>query len=187
MRCQRDQQRCKAKLFQFLTYTHLSLCPYSSEKLCDCSSTRTMTEAMQGQKEEETCCSGRYKASQICYSQGKERYYTGVRKKPQNKVCLERYKHSNHKKPHQLLLAAINHYKHLSNSLFTAAVSGECLFFQFLLFIAPRKKKKKISKNNTTFFSNLLSFSSYFQLENFSVAIFDRDSHFFKNISTFAL
>lgn len=143
MRRKRDQQRCKAKLFQFLTQTHLSLCPYSSEKLCDCSSTRTMTEAMQGQREEETCCSGRYKASQICYSQGKERYYTGVRKKPQNKVCLERYKHSNHKKPHQLLLAAINHYKHLSNSLFTAAVSGECLFFQFLLFIAPRKKKKK--------------------------------------------
>lgn len=138
-----------------------------------------MTEAMQGQREEETCCSGRYNASQICYSQGKKRYYTEVRKKPQNKVYLERYKHSNHKKPHQLPLAAINHYKHLSNSLFTAAGSGECLFLKFLLFIAPRKKKK-ISKNNTTFFSSLLSFTSYFQLENFSVAIFDRDSHVLK-------
>lgn len=105
---------------------------------------KAWAEAIQGQKDEETCCSGRYKASQICYSQGKKRYYTEIWKQPQNKVCLEWYKHSNHKRPHQLLLRVISHYKHLQTVLlwlWWVDSRSKCFFFQFLLFVAPRKKK----------------------------------------------
>ena len=152
MRCKRDQQLCKAKLFQFLTYMRWSLCPYSSEALCDYSSTRTMMEAKQHQRDEATCCSGRRKACQVCYSPGKKKCYTEIRKKPQNKVCLEQYKHNNHKRPRQLILTATSHYKHFSNSVSSAVVSGQLrgvfIFFSFCFLLHPGKKYPQKSHNN---------------------------------------